>query len=694
MPFGRTELVGLVVRVPDRPPDQKPGQKKITFRKIYRALPLSPVSTQVLKAWRWAYDYALCDPGELLYAVLPGNLAEYGPKVFEETVWRINPLLLSDEDFRKEVIDALSRKKKALLFLSSLLSDETHSLSEYCTISALEEALGISTYTSGELRKAGVIEAVQKEPPVLRDRSKSASSARTVLFKEWGTKDILLSYRPFSRVEDRLPLKKITEIRKTMGGQQLLLFPSMEILKLCEPFLIKAFGSSLHPYHSGMVSAKRREKSWVAAIEGREGIFYGLRSAVWLPFRDLNFVTIIDEEDRGYRQFEPVPRFTAPQVAMVLAREFGAKVLLTSASPSVETALRGIIRKKYAFEDLTGHYPARTDRLKLIDMEEAFRRNEVEARILSRQMMSSLRSTLDRGGKAFLIYQRQGFARYISCGNCHETIKCPVCGTALRYYGRGKNNLVCPVCGHYEPRPDRCPHCGEDALAPVGTGVERLLSSMSRTFRGVPIRILEEEETGDLVPGITVSTSYEPSVTALRAADMVGIIQWDLLELRPDFRAIERSYRFLMKVVSETTEGTEIVVQFFRPYGQGLKAILSRRYKTLLDSEMESRHAVGFSPFSRQIDLIFLSKQAKEAFDGAGRFIRDLTGQYPQIRALGPSPRPSHKFESEPGYRVTILLPLDLPLGEIRSYLRAWRRSLLSETKRDTYVIYFDADPQ
>ena len=174
---------------------------------------------------------------------------------------------------------------------------------------------------------------------------------------------------------------------------------------------------------------------------------------------------------------------------------------------------------------------------------------------------------------------------------------------------------------------------------------------------------------------------------------MVGVIEWDLIELRPDFRATEMSYRFINKVMSETMPGVPVVIQFFRPYGDGMRAALSGRYQTLLDRELESRHTIGFSPFSRQIDVVIQSDRAEGAFRLSAK-LPEVMHAFPTVTALGPLPISSSRQKSEIGYRITLLLPLDLPLDEIRSFLREWRTKTLKSHRGSALFIHFDVDPR
>lgn len=695
VPFGNGRgkmLTGLVVRVSAHRPEGV-GQS-ITFKRVLRILPLAPIREPILKAWEWAAEYCMCSPGDVLRAALPSGIERYSGRGPLKKVWSFSPLLLSDPSFRKEALSLLRKKRSALAFLQTLTDGSPAYGIRAESLAELREKTGLSVHTVDTLRSAGVIEAEEIADFYGESSERQAqSTSQAELFRPWGSKEVLLSYHPHSSLYERVPFDFLWSVLASGQGQTLVLFPSMDALRSVEEEMSELFGSKLYPYYHSRSSDKTKERTWTAALTGVGGIYFGLRSAVWLPFADLKTVVVIDEEDRGYRQFEPAPRFTASYMALMLARKSGAKTLLSTASPSVETALRGIIGRKYAFREVGSPRPPYGDKLTLVDMEQAFRLGEVSARMLSSKMIHSITACVDGGGKALIFYQRQGFARYISCGNCHTVLKCPVCGTTLRYYGREKRSMVCPSCGHVEPKPDSCPSCGKRELKPVGTGVERLIDAVRDFYPGVPVSIREGDEEGPLKPGITFSTGYEPSLGAVGSADMIGVIQWDLLELRPDFRAIERSYRFVTELLNESPKGTGIVLQFFRPYGIGLKAALSGNYRTLLDSELESRFAVGFSPFSRQIDAVIQSTDSSVAFSVANGLLSGLSA-FPHLKTLGPSPIATTRAKAEIGSRVTILHPLDSSLSDTRHFLAEWRSKTLRKHRGTPLFIHFDVDPQ
>ena len=695
VPFGHgkgTVQVGVIVKVSEEVPIDR--GRKVRYKRIHRILPFPPIAPEVLKTWKWAAEYSLCSPGEVLNAALPSGVEKFSGKGIVTSLWRIRPEVLEDKSYGEEVIAGLGRKKGALAFMERLINGEIEAGLSAPSLSEMASLLGVTDHTLSALRKAGVIEAAEVseddfDPAVLRKEGDSYT-----VYEEWGDKNILLSYHPFSKVEERVPVDFIRRALATIGGQYLLLFPNLETLKLLEPLLRETFGPALFPYYHTSAGTRIRERSFTAATGGRPGLFYGLRQAVWLPFRELRSVVIVDEEDRGYRQFEPAPRFTASYLAMMLARAFGAKVWLTSAAPSVETMLKGVMSGRYAYRERKGEGLHLSRKLSLVDMEQVFLRNEVSARMLSPTLARAVSGYLESGKRVLLIYQRQGFAKYISCGECLEILKCPVCGTALRYFGGGKRNLVCPACGHIEPRPEACPHCGAPKLRAVGTGVERLSEALRSLFGLTEVPIIEGDTDEEPAPGLFLSTDYEPSIRLLRSADLVGVVQWDLMEFRPDFRATERSYRFMIRLLSETKRETPVIAQFFRPYGAGIKAVLSEQYKTLLDSELENRNMVGFSPFSRQIDIVIQSDKATDAFETANHFIGEASDSPFGLRTLGPSPLNPSRQKAEIGYRVTLLVPLDAPLREVRSFLHSLRSSTLKAHRGSHLFIYFDVDPQ
>lgn len=745
VPFGKGKTyTGVITSVLGRNAPNNNGVKR--YRRILALLAYPPLPGTTLRLWRWVAEYYMCSLGEVFRAAVPApfrpdgdqryqvliqdlvpekmraftleqssfsikelrrefpedyasllqQLLEEGavdlanrPRLFRKEAflgWGVSPTFLDSKQLQDDVLNTLQRSPKTRKTVEQLISGELP-LPSPTTLKDLEKKLHSSSYALSRLRELGVIVELEKSSPSLSHTyGEEGTAANSIHFEE---KEILLFHLPFSTIEDRIPIRYLSDALSNAHGQYLLLLPSQEVLDQVEDLLDQAFGERLYPFHSGSTIGNRHQ-AWLSALQGESGIYVGLRSAVWLPLTNLRQVVIIDEEDMGYRQYEPAPRYTASNVALMLAKYSRAKTVMTSASPSIQSMLYAI-QGRYALVTSTKkglHAPVTT-----VDMSAAFSQNKVQARMLSFEMTRAIYTALHERKQVLLMYQRKGFAKYIECSSCHSVMECPICRTTYRYYSGKKYSLVCPVCGHYESIPSQCPKCHQSSLQPIGTGVERLAAALRGLYPAVSIGIWD----GNNKPAeaqILISTTYTPPLELLQSVGMVGIVQLDLLIMRPDFRANERTYRFLMTCVSEARQASSVVVQYFVQRPTALDALLQENYKTLLDSELKERHVVNFPPFSRQLDVIIQSNSQRDAYRQSQSILLQVQSRLPEIQALGPTPLPSYKKDTDIGYRLSLLIPLQHPLSQVRSLLHGLRKEILSSHRGSTLFIYFDMDPQ
>lgn len=431
------------------------------------------------------------------------------------------------------MIKSLKRSPQVLKALNRLVSDPEGSSLFFPTLAEVADYLGVSTYVIGRLRECGAIEERAREE-VLSEEAPGKKPNLNGVTPDFRDHQILLLHMPLSRADERVPIRHLYEQITETGGQVLLLFPTLDRLREVEREIRQVFGASYFPYHTG-VSQSDRQRTYLAAWRKRPGLFVGLRSAVWLPLGTLCEVVVIDSEHRGYRQWEPAPRFTASDAVLVLAALSGAKSLIVSSTPSVE-CMAQVLRGKYALQTAVSTPSEGRVSLQTVSMRTAFDDNQVQARLLSDVMVGAIRETIAKREKVLLLYQRPGYARSIECQDCGEQILCPRCRTACRL-STDARTIECPLCGYKSPLPASCPHCDHPSLRAVGTGIERLQEAVSRYFAGVKVATVESD---DRVPtaDIMLCSDYDPPLRLLHQVSMVGVIQLDLLLTLPEHRLL------------------------------------------------------------------------------------------------------------------------------------------------------------
>lgn len=585
---------------------------------------------------------------------------------------------------RAEMEAELKGSRKSLAALDALTGIDPEHF--FATLGDLETTLSVSAHVIGRLRAVGAIKEVAEERyRVISSRGKRQECG---VVPDFGGKSILVLHQPDSRVRERLPLQHLYDLVCGSQAQVLLLLPSMEVLDEVEGLLEQTVGDLLRPYHMG-VSARRREQAYLEAWRGEAGLYVGLRAATWLPLPALTEVVILDPEHRGYRQWEPAPRFTASDAALVLGAQSGARSLLVSAHPSVE-CMAQVMRGKYALQTVPA--PARTEpvTVQTASLQQAIDDHQLHARLLSDMMVSAIRFTISHGGTVLLLYQRQGYARSVKCSSCSEPLLCPRCHVPCRL-SHDAQQLECSLCGYRAPVPSRCPRCAQEGtLTPSGTGVYRLREAIGCFFRGVRVSIYEEE--GADPGGIVLSTSFDPPLALLRRVAMVGIIQLDLSLTLPDYRAGERTYRMLSDCRSELSDGSRMVIQYFTP-SVALDAFLQEDYRLLVDHEMKERHLLLLPPFCRQLDLVVEGRSQSLIQAFARRVYRELSERIPQVQLLEPSPLPVSKREASFGFRLSILIPLDRQLSPLKDLLSREVTRMVAQSGIKYLHYYYDVDP-
>ena len=747
VPLGAGKIVSGVVWSYQGTVSPLPAGKVKSIRKVlsHPAIPLS-----VRRFWNWVASYYMCSLGDVFRAALPapfrpeggqryvlldsatgdesevlrkelgrsyftlkelkqlfpddyanlysiwseeGSAVPYDKGIGEggapvsERGWGVGPLIHQSKTL-DELRKSLKRSPQVLEALDRLASDPDGSDLFFSTLAEVSDYLGVSAYVVGRLRECGAIEEKERTEEFLSGVTPGKRLQQEGIMPDLTGHQILLLHMPHSRACERVPLRHLYEEVTQSRGQALLLFPTLERLREVEGEIKEVFGASYFPYHSG-VSQSVRQRSYLAAWRRRSGLFVGLRSAVWLPLGSLSEVVVIDSEHRGYRQWEPAPRFTASDAVLVLAALSGAKSLIISATPSVE-CMAQVLRGKYALQTIAPEATGDRVSQQTVSMRIAFDDNQVRARLLSDVMVSAIRDTIAVRGKVLLLYQRTGYARSIECSHCGEQILCPRCHTALRLSSDAKV-MECPLCGYKSPLPKRCPHCDQPTLRPIGTGIDRLQEAVSHYFAGVQVALVESE---DRVPraDILLCSDYDPPIGLLHKVSMVGVIQLDLLLTLPDHRAAERAYRMLTTCRDELRDQSKLIVQYFSK-SPALDAFLEDDYETFMEHEMEERHQLLFPPFCRITDIVLESRNQALISRFAERVARELSRLLPDVQILGPTPLPVNKRGVSFGCRVTLLIPLDVSLSPLRTFLSSTVEGWVRSSGIRSLHYYYDVDP-
>lgn len=490
------------------------------------------------------------------------------------------------------------------------------------------------------------------------------------------------------------------------GNQVLFLVPEISLTTQLSDRLRKVFGQRLLVYHSKFSDSERVD-IWRRLLTTHEPlVVLGVRSSVFLPFAHLGLVIIDEEHEASFKQYDPAPRYNARDAALVLAQMHGAKSLLGSATPSVETYFKAS-SGKYGLVTLSERFEGATlPDVEIVDMKE-MRKKKEEKGILSSHLRRRIIDTMKSGKQAILFQNRRGFAPVVVCDQCGWTPKCQNCDVSLVYH-KNIGLLRCHYCGFSQMLPQLCPACGQNGVKIFGYGTERIAEEMHEEFNDYRVarmdldttrnkeayqEIIEEfarHETDILVGTQMVSKGLDfGDVTT------VGVLNADTLLNFPDFRSNERAFNMLEQVAGRAGRRREkgtVVIQTVNPDHEVLKFVKTHDFHSYYASEIADRSRYAYPPFTKVINIYVKNKDVAVCDRAAVMFTMELRKVFGE-RVLGPE----KPFVSRVAtwYLQSIMLKIEAgaSMKKVKDLLRKILASIASLPEIRSSIIYYDVDP-
>nr|WP_040609989.1 primosomal protein N' [Pseudooceanicola batsensis] len=484
------------------------------------------------------------------------------------------------------------------------------------------------------------------------------------------------------------------------GRQALVLLPE---IALSEQFLVRVeqrFGAKPVEWHSGVTMTERR-RAWKMVGQGQAELVVGARSALFLPFRDLGLIVVDEEHDTSYKQEDGV-LYNARDMAVLRASIAGARVVLASATPSLETWANADAGK-YDRLDLGARYGAAVlPEMRAIDM----RAERIEpGRWISPALAHAVQRRIAKGEQSLLFLNRRGYAPVTLCRACGEQIGCDHCDARMVEH-RFLKRLVCHQCGETRPMPEACPACGvEGRLAPIGPGVERLAEEVAEVFPEARAAVLSsdlfssaralKEAIAGIAEGdvdIVIGTQLVAKGHNFPNLTLVGVIDADLGLQGSDLRAAERTFQLMRQVAGRAgraeTPG-EALLQTHQPDHPVIRAILTGDEEAFWTAEATARRLAGMPPYGRLAAVILSATEARTAFE-AGQDLARRTGPLARLQAqvFGPAAAPIARIRGR--HRVRLLVKADKGVA-LQQAMAQWVGQLRPD--RDLRVAV-DIDPQ
>jgi len=484
------------------------------------------------------------------------------------------------------------------------------------------------------------------------------------------------------------------------GAQALVLLPE---IALTQEFLTRVearFGARPAEWHSGVTLTERR-RVWRMAAEGGVGLVVGARSALFLPYQNLGLVVVDEEHDTSYKQEEGVI-YNARDMAVLRASICGARVVLASATPSLETWANAEAGK-YQKLVLANRFGASVlPKMQAIDM----RAETLPAqRWISAPLQGAVNARIAAGEQALLFINRRGYAPVTLCRACGHQIGCDHCDARMVEH-RFLKRLVCHQCGETKPMPEACPACHVDGrLAAVGPGVERLGEEAAALFPHARIATLSSDMFGSaralkaqiaaIAEGeadIIIGTQLVAKGHNFPRLTLVGVIDADLGLQGSDLRAAERTFQLMRQVAGRAgrvARAGVAMLQTYQPEHPVIRAILGGDEQGFWQAEAALRQQAGVPPYGRMAGIIVSAPTPQAAFD-LGQELARRVAPLARVGAqvFGPAPAPIARIRGR--HRVRLLVKADRGVA-LQAALAAW----VGQVRLPAQVrLAIDIDPQ
>ncbi len=520
---------------------------------------------------------------------------------------------------------------------------------------------GASAYAS--LEKKGIFDSFEQTISRLVDFAKAKeveditlsfaqNEALEAVKESFGKQPACLLHGITGSGKTEIYIKLMDEVIK-QGKQVLYLLPEIALTAQIINRLRKYFGEKVGVYHS-RYNIHERVEIWNKVLNEEEGapsyqIILSARSGIFLPFKNLGLIIVDEEHDNSYKQFDPAPRYHARDAALVLAHQHQAKVVLGSATPSVETYYNAR-SGKYGLVSLTERFgEGRLPEILVSDVKHETKRKTMNGHFSSFLMMH-VKEALERNEQVILFQNRRGFAPRLECEVCNWIPECPNCDISLVYH-KNQNRLRCHICGHSTHLIHTCGGCGSKEVRMKGFGTEKLEEDLSIILPEARIKRMDLDTTraknafekifedfADKKIDILVGTQMVTKGLDFENVSIVGVLNADNMINFPDFRAFERSFQMLVQVsgrAGRKEKKGKVIIQSFNPYHSVIRYVIENSYQKMYDSQILERRNYKYPPFYRLVRFTLKHKDYRvlnEAMQDFASLLREHFGP----RILGP----------------------------------------------------------
>lgn len=547
--------------------------------------------------------------------------------------------------------------------------------------------------------------AVTDAAPQLTPLSPQQQTAFEQIRGIWQKQDVCLLHGVTSSGKTEVYIHLINEQLK-QGRQVLYLVPEIALTQQMTNRLRRIFGARLGVYHSKFSDAERVE-IWKKQLSNEPyEVVLGVRSSVFLPFRDLGLVIVDEEHETTYKQQEPAPRYHARSVAVMLAAYHKGKVLLGTATPSVESYYNAQ-SGKYGLVQMTERFgQVQLPHIEVVDLKEEYHKKRMYGPF-STALYDAIRDALSQGRQAILFQNRRGYAPMLECTACGWVPRCDRCDVSLTYH-RGMHQLICHYCGNVYNVPFKCPSCGGEALSKRGMGTERIEEEVTRFFPKARVARMDLDTTRSKHAYEQILTDFQEGKTDVLIGtqmvskgldfanvSVVGIMNADTMLNYPDFRAYERSFQLMAQVAGRAgRRGSQglVILQTRNTDLPVIHQVMVNDYTSLYEEQATERQYFHYPPFCRLI-YIYLRGRDEVAVIHAAEAMATGMRRYFAERVLGPEPPAVARVQSLHIRKLMLKVEPSLGVTQVRHCLYGVQQELIQQGLLHNVTLYYDVDP-
>lgn len=738
VPFGKTKTyIGICDTYPTDHPNNNDDNDGIEYKAILAILDDGPVLLpQQLQLWHWIANYYMSPIGDVYKAALPSGLkGEDSYKPHTEVYVCLGKQFRGEQELHI-ALDGLARATKQQKVLMSYLElsgitnvpelvstdvtqtdNKQHNQLRAVSKDELRNTTHCSLAIINSLIEKGILQTYRKEvsrlnngydklqPNAIHALNDAQTIAYDKILLQMMAHNVTLLHGVTSSGKTEIYIHLIFKALQE-HKQVLYLLPEIALTVQITNRLRCVFGNKLGIYHS-RYNDEERVEIWQKQLSNEPyEVILGARSAVFLPFQRLGLVIIDEEHENSFKQQDPAPRYHARSIAIVLAQMYGAKTLLGTATPSIES-YRNAQLGKYGLVTLSQRYKdIQLPTIEVVDIKD-LRRRKLMSGPFSPRLIAAVRDALQRGEQAILFQNRRGFAPMIECRTCGWVPHCPNCDVSLTYH-KSMNVLTCHYCGYTERVPEQCPNCESKDIKGRGYGTEKIEDEIMEVFPDARIARMDLDTTrtknayerliNDFSAGKTnllIGTQMVSKGLDFDHVSVVGILDADNMLNYPDFRAYEHAFTMMAQVSGRAgRKGKQglVILQTKNPELPVIQQVVNNSYTAFYKSQLEERTAFHYPPFFHLI-YIYIKHRNNDIVESAsmelGSRIREIFGN----RVLGPDKPIVARVKTLHIRKIMLKLENGIDYKLAKQYLRSIRDTMMKEKRYGALTIYFDVDP-